>query len=296
MGQAVGGSDQGEAQTEQYQFQDGTYVEYSRRTASFTMPKHHFHGEYEIYYLLSGSRYYFIQDNTYYIRAGDLVLIDRNQIHRTLETMENTHERILIQAGVHMLQDMDGSWRSLLRELFEGGSMILSFDERGQTAVRAIADEILAEIRQQRAGFPIVVKGLIAQLLAFALRNKEQRKDAEDSLKSANKRVFEILDYLNQEYAGPLTLSGVAQQFYISKFYLSHAFKDVTGFTFVEYLNHVRIKEAQRLLTKTSLPVARISEQSGFESVTHFGRVFKKISKMSPLQYRKQIKNAAPPP
>lgn len=281
--------DSAEIEAEQLLFQDRTIVDYSRRAGAYTMQDHHFHDMYEIYFLLTGSRYYFIQDNTYYIRAGDLVLIDKHQIHRTLETLENTHERILFYIDETMIQDADGSWSQVLREIFAKGSVVLAFDEAQQHYVRSLAERILAEMRQRAPGYRLVVKTLIAEILIFALRNKEQqRKMAEDSLKLANKRIFEILDYINKEFAGPLTLSGVAQQFYISKFYLSHAFKDVTGFTFVEYLNNVRIREAQRLLTKTSLPVSRIAEKTGFESVTHFGRVFKKISDVSPLQYRKQ--------
>lgn len=281
--------DPAEVEVEQLRFQDRTIVDYSRRAGSYTMPDHHFHDVYEIYFLLSGSRYYFIQDNTYYIRAGDLVLIDKYQIHRTLETLENTHERILFNIDESMFQDADGGWSEVLRELFAKGSLILSFDETQQCYVRSLAERILTEMRKRPPGYQIVIKTLIAQILVFALRNKEQqRTTAEDSLKLANKRIFEILDFINQEFAKPLTLSGVAQQFFINKFYLSHAFKDVTGFTFVEYLNNVRIREAQRLLAKTSLPVSRIAEKTGFESVTHFGRVFKKISNVSPLQYRKQ--------
>ena len=288
--------DPAEIEVEQLRFQDRTIVDYSRRAGSYTMPEHHFHDVYEIYFLLSGSRYYFIQDNTYYIRAGDLVLIDKYEIHRTVETLENTHERILFHMDESMLQDADGSWGQVLQELFSKGSIILSFDEAQQRYVRSLTERILAEMRQRDSGYGIVIMSLIAQILAFALRNREQqRKTAEDSLKFANKRIFEILDSINQEFAKPLTLSGVAQQFFISKFYLSHAFKDVTGFTFVEYLNNVRVREAQRLLKKTSLPVSRIAEETGFESVTHFGRVFKKISNVSPLQYRKQERGGRPP-
>jgi YesN/AraC family two-component response regulator len=73
----------------------------------------------------------------------------------------------------------------------------------------------------------------------------------------------------------------------VSPYYLSRFFKEATGFTFVEYLNSVRIKEAKRLLERSSMKVKLISRKVGFGSVTHFGRVFKLVTGHTPLYYRK---------
>jgi YesN/AraC family two-component response regulator len=86
-----------------------------------------------------------------------------------------------------------------------------------------------------------------------------------------------------------ITLADISKEFYISQFYFSKIFKEATGFTFVEYLNSVRIKEAQRLLVSTNDKVIRISYNVGFGSIAHFGRMFKAITGYSPLQYRKNM-------
>jgi len=57
--------------------------------------------------------------------------------------------------------------------------------------------------------------------------------------------------------------------------------------SFIDYLNHVRILEAQKLLNETGMNITMVSEKVGFESSSHFGRVFKAISGISPTQYRK---------
>ena len=75
--------------------------------------------------------------------------------------------------------------------------------------------------------------------------------------------------------------------FFISQYYLSRSFKQVTGFTFIEYLNSVRIREAQRLLRETEKQVIQIAHMVGFNNISHFGRIFKAITKYTPLQYRK---------
>ena len=78
----------------------------------------------------------------------------------------------------------------------------------------------------------------------------------------------------------------LAETFYISPFYLSRIFKEITGFTIINYLNLTRIREA-RLLTDTDLKIVDIAESIGFESLTHFDRTFKKIMKLTASKYRK---------
>jgi len=63
------------------------------------------------------------------------------------------------------------------------------------------------------------------------------------------------------------------------------------GFSFVEYLNGVRIKEAQNLLLKTDMSIVDISQTVGYKSLTHFGRVFKNVTGSSPRHYKKIMEN-----
>ncbi len=102
-----------------------------------------------------------------------------------------------------------------------------------------------------------------------------------------HEKVDEIVQYINNNFSQPLSLSSISKLFYISPYYLSRIFKASTGFTFVEYLNSMRIREAQRLLLETSDSIAIIGEKVGCGSASNFGRVFKKITTLSPLAYQK---------
>ena len=272
-----------------YRDAQGVEVSFTQRNGSYTMSEQHFHDYYEVYYLLGGSRYYFIKDNTYYIKAGDLVLLDKKDLHRTLETLEKSHHRLLINVRDTMISDPDGNYAAFLEEMFSSGSMILSFSGPNKESMDDLVGRLYAEIRQKDPGYELQIKAYIMELLVFARRHREEwRKEAEETLKQANRRIFDVLSYINSHYMEHLSLETVAQQFFISKFYLSHAFKDVTGFTFVEYLNNVRVREAQRFLSRTNYSVSEIAEKVGFGTVTHFGRVFHKISGVTPVGYRKQ--------
>jgi len=86
-----------------------------------------------------------------------------------------------------------------------------------------------------------------------------------------------------------LTLAEVARAVNTSSFYFCKLFKKTTGINFTNYLSRVRIERAKNLLLNPSLRISEIGFEVGFQSLTHFNRVFKKIIGLSPTQYRAQL-------
>jgi AraC-like DNA-binding protein len=74
----------------------------------------------------------------------------------------------------------------------------------------------------------------------------------------------------------------------MSPYYFCRVFKKATGFTLIEYVNAVRVSQACRLLRETDSSITVIAGQCGFDSDTHFGRVFKGIMHVSPSKYRRE--------
>ena len=93
--------------------------------------------------------------------------------------------------------------------------------------------------------------------------------------------------YLEQNYhQKDLSLTMVAEVFKLSPTYLSSTFKSAYGQGVLEYLNQVRIDHAKALLTETDIPIAEISDRTGFSNYTSFSRVFKRITGISAKDYR----------
>ena len=129
---------------------------------------------------------------------------------------------------------------------------------------------------------------LVIELLIFLNRIVKSRKSSVSTYTGQNhEKIGEIASYINSNYNENLSLNMIADIFNYSPTYLSKIFKEVTGFTFVEYINNVRIKEASKLLLNSKLNITEIASRTGYNSLTHFGRVFKKITGYSPLEYRK---------
>jgi YesN/AraC family two-component response regulator len=97
-------------------------------------------------------------------------------------------------------------------------------------------------------------------------------------------------EYIQQNQTEDLSLGQVAKAVNTSTFYFCKLFKKVTGLNFTDYVSRVRIEKAKNLLLNPNLRVSEIAFEVGFQSLTHFNRVFKKIIGQSPTEYRAQVK------
>ena len=86
-----------------------------------------------------------------------------------------------------------------------------------------------------------------------------------------------------------LSLGRVAKAVNTSLFYFCKMFKKATGLNFTDYVSRIRVEKAKNLLLNRNLRVSEIAYEVGFQSLTHFNRVFKKILGLSPTEYRGQL-------
>jgi two-component system response regulator YesN len=98
--------------------------------------------------------------------------------------------------------------------------------------------------------------------------------------------VLQVLDIIDDDYAKPLSLTILSQRVGVHPTYLSNLFKKQIGLTLVEYLNHYRIEKAKEMLQDPLNKIFWISEQVGFANQRYFSQVFKRISGLTPEEYR----------
>ena len=269
---------------------DAFIIERSKKTGYFSMQTNHFHNYYELYYLVSGKRYYFLSNRTYLLNRGDLIFIPQHEIHQTLDADSPDHERILIYFRRDFLPADSPECETLIQKLFDAASasQVIRFNISDQNQVENLLHKMLQESHNQSSSHRLFLQTLLVQLLILSAR--QSHAGYEEPFKhpsSMHEKVSEIVQYINDHFAEPLNLATVAGQFYISPYYLCRIFKEATGFTFNEYLSGVRLKEAQKLLRETRLKIIQIVEKAGFGSVSQFGRIFKEATGISPFNYRK---------
>ena len=131
----------------------------------------------------------------------------------------------------------------------------------------------------------------VASLLGFfaehlAIQSNQiavQKASAEPPVITRAKRFIE--DHHRED----LSLSQVAASVHTSLFYFCKIFKRHTGVSFTEYVSRVRTEKVKRLLLNPNLRVSEIAYEVGFQSLTHFNRVFKRILHESPTEYRERL-------
>ncbi len=274
---------------------DGITIDRVIRDYEYNMPTKHLHDEYEIYYLVEGERFYFIGSHTYHIKKGSLVFVNRNQIHKTSMACGSYHDRILIEFAEEPFASFFSQFGDLdVREFFQAHEGVLNIEGSKQLFVENLLLDIQSEIHHKHPGYRMNVMSKLSLLLIFSMRYADKYHAVPARSSSANKhrKVDQVADYITLHCTEPLTLSLLADHFYVNKCYLSRIFKEVTSFTVNEYINFHRIEKAQKLLTKTDMPISAVAAECGYESLTYFEKVFRTFREISPLKYRNQYRES----
>ncbi|MGI5893608.1 MAG: AraC family transcriptional regulator [Candidatus Merdivicinus sp.] len=99
--------------------------------------------------------------------------------------------------------------------------------------------------------------------------------------------IYNIQKYLDENYMQPIRIEELARNFYVDLYYLSHCFKEQTGYSPKQYLMKVRVSRARELLIHSKLPISEVAFRCGFGDVNNFIRSFKSDTGSTPNQYRK---------
>ncbi|SEO90635.1 response regulator [Paenibacillus sp. OV219] len=99
--------------------------------------------------------------------------------------------------------------------------------------------------------------------------------------------IYEIKKYVETHYQREISLQDIANHFYLSREYISRKFKQELGENLSDYIGRIRIAKAQRLLENPNMRVVQIAQMVGYQDEKYFSKVFKKLTGMTPNEYRK---------
>lgn len=125
----------------------------------------------------------------------------------------------------------------------------------------------------------------LAEILDLLNHSKSPAKPVETQTSPNN--IDLILAYINQNYDRIRKIEEISDQFFISKYYLCHIFKEATGLTLVHYINNIRIQHACSMLVNTSLSILEIGMACGFNSSMYFCKIFKQAVSVTPSEFRR---------
>ncbi|MCR5032549.1 MAG: AraC family transcriptional regulator [Lachnospiraceae bacterium] len=275
----------------------GLFLEEAVRHENFSMSRRHYHESVELYFLLEGERFYFVEQDTYRLSSHMAMLVGRNRIHKTSMTGANPyHKRFLLQFDPQLYSPvLESVGLPSWDKIEEKYGAVASFaDEDWDVICRLIEHSKQLSSSPATQDSPLIRLHSL-ELLALFLKNRSScksmgYKNADGDLMVQTgmyQIVHEVARYLQQHCTEKVSLDELADLFYVSRSYLTRIFRSVTGFTITEYLTYLRIQKAQFLLSSTSFTITDIAELTGFGNVTYFERVFRSTTGSTPRAYRR---------
>ena len=248
----------------------------------------HHHDFYEVYFLLGGKVSYWVEGRIIHMTPGDLLFINPMELHRPLpDPEEPVCERFVLWINREYLERLSTQQLSLTG-CFDTTRPDHSHLVRPSAGDRAVLTarlgELVREFYSKDVGSDISARGaflqLIVQLNRLAKKGVAHKEDAQQ----LSPLVQNALGYIGENLAQPMTLESIAAQFFVSKYYLSHAFSREVGVSVYRYIMLRRLLMARQMLTEGE-SAGQVCRSCGFTDYTSFYRAFKSEYGTSPREF-----------
>ncbi len=245
----------------------------------------HSHDFYEIHITLSGEAVFYINGDFKNISSGTILLIHSGDLHRICTQQSKYFERLFIYITPEYLKKRSTKLSNLgkcFEPIGNTKSKVLNID------IAEIIDFLRTFSEQQNTvsyGDDLIFEQALVNLLVYI--NKRVINDefvVIGGKKSSNQLIDNIINYVNTNLGNDLSLDVVADEFFISKYHLSHKFKEVTDMTFNTFVNKKRLNYSKQLL-RNGTSTTEVFTACGFSSYSYFLKAFKKEFGITPKEF-----------
>lgn len=260
----------------------------------FPQVRVHWHQEMEIIAVKKGELLVTVDKETSRIRQGEAAVVFPGQLHGIFQSGNGRaeYENIIFRLELLMGrgEDLCGIRFLLPMERDRGhGALHMRKGVQGyedfMEGVRLLDELCLGK----RYGYELGVKGALFYMMSALLETWKpgERKGGRDT----RERMRGLLDFIEEHYGEKITVQEAAERCYYSQSHFMKYFRQYMGVSFVEYLNSYRLFRAAGLLRTTDQPVTRIAQSCGFDNLSYFNRLFRRMYQMTPVQYRTKGEN-----
>jgi len=263
---------------------------------SYFDPTWHYHPELELVYIIKGEGVRLIGDNISNFSPGEIVLVGANLPHvwRCNEEYFQNNPNLQVEAIVlQFMPDCLGRnllnlpEASLLPILFEKAKSGLLIDGKAKTRLEFLLQKVVSATDLDRVILLLSILKIISESDDIHLISSEYHA-FKQSNESDVQRINKVYNYTMANYRKEITLQEIASVSNLSVTSFCRYFKLITKKSYYDFLIEIRISQSCRMLIEEKLPTGVICFESGFNNISNFYRHFKKITRLTPLEYKRK--------
>lgn len=247
--------------------------EQNRKTFDF-----HYHDFHKILFLVQGVVSYNVEGNIYSLRPMDLVLVNHGEIHCPVIDDNCIYERYVLYISPTYLSTFSSDNYSLdfcFQSAKKERSHVFRLPKISQNMLLEKLQKLEAAFQTPGYAHELLEENAFVEFLVECNRAIIAHPTEFINQKTYSMKMAPIIDYINEHLSETLSLEHIADQFFLSKSYLMHSFKDETGYTIGNYISTKRLFLARDLISK-GYSVTEACFQCGFQNYTTFSRAYKK--------------------
>ncbi|MFD2615430.1 AraC family transcriptional regulator [Paenibacillus gansuensis] len=262
----------------------------------------HSHSFYELVYVVEGDAVHELLGKTYRLSAGDVFILEPRMVHsyegggsRDTVVYNVMFQRELLEQELGGLSGMqpfvDLFYLAPFLRKHANFAPFQSIEGKTRVQLESKLQKMEQERQGEAPGYEILVKTQFIEFFVYLSRYMMETKQFSLTEQMEGREWAQwICSMLEESYNLPVTLKEYSRMCGMSTSSFAQKFKRMTGRSFLGYKQELQIKEACRLLRTTNLPIVRIAEQTGYEDLSFFYRVFRRVTGgVTPRQYRSGI-------
>lgn len=253
----------------------------------------HWHPEIEITLVLDGQILYKVNQCTYHMKAGDILLGNANVLHAGF--MEDMKDGKYISI-TFLPKIIYGSYGSILRRKyvepflhnFSLPAVYIDYSQPWHEIFSEYVREIITLYEEKKEFYELDITGTLQKLWRCMLQNLPENLPYTEHSKLERNRMREIMDYLEHNYMNKIQMKDIAEEIHLCESECSRLFKRYMNVSLFTFLQEYRVERSLEFLLSSDDSIMEVAQKSGFTDSNYYAKVFSRVKGCSPQKYRKQ--------
>ena len=241
--------------------------------------EYHYHDFHKLLWFISGNVEYHIEGKAYKLEPHDILLINSGQIHKPFIGTDEPYERYVFYISKEFLEEHSEKESSLdlcfqMAHKEEGSVVRLSPSDSGLLFETV---KLLEQAEKEQAYASEMYRRILFLKLLIELNRCCVRScDVFHKMARYDKKIVEMIHYINDHLKEDLSIENISSHFYLSKYHMMRKFKEETGYSMHQYIVEKRILAARNMIL-SGTPATTACMECGFKDYSTFSRAYRKL-------------------